>query len=212
MERRDFLKQLGAGILLVHALPMVASCRRKPLRFGVVTDAHYAEREPNINRFYRDSLTKMREAVERFNSEALDFVIELGDLKDMGPDQNPKEALRFLDDIERQLQAFRGPVYHVLGNHDMDCLSKEEFLSHTRNPGDANGKAYYAFSVRGVRCIVLDANFNEDRTPYDRGNFQWTSAWLPDEELDWLERELSGHRTQPTRCWTLAQTAPTISA
>ena len=200
MERREFIKQLSCGVLLLSTAPLVSSCKGggKPLRFGVVSDAHYAERKMQINRYYSQSLDKMREAVDRFNRSDLDFVIELGDLKDMGPDKDPAEALRFLDDIEGVLQSFRGPVYHVLGNHDEDCISKDDFLSHTCNPGRSKGKRHYAFWAKGLRCIVLDANYNEDLSEYERGNFDWTSAWLPPEELSWLESELGTHRNTPT--------------
>ncbi len=51
-------------------------------------------------------------------------------------------------------------------------------------------KTYYSFDVRNIRFIVLDANFNEDGTPYDSGNFDWTQAYLPKEQLEWLSLEL----------------------
>lgn len=191
--------------MLLPALPAVAGSRglndirgSRTLRFGVVTDVHYADRDQLNGRFYRDSLAKMRDAIACFNRSDLDFIIELGDLKDIALDKDAGTTLRYLDDIEKALQGFNGPVYHVLGNHDMDCLSKSEFLSHTSNPGSAAGRSFYAFTKRGVRCIVLDANYNEDRTPYERGNFDWKSAWIPDGELQWLEKELSTHRRQPT--------------
>ena len=181
-----------------------------------MTDSHYADKAkaawPGSTRHYRDSLPKMRQAVDAFNAANLDFVIELGDLKDMGAvwsgsgkarkrrptEELQAEAIRFLDAIEAELARFKGPRYHVLGNHDMDCISKEDFLAHTRNHGDAAGKTHYAFEVKGVKFIVLDGNFNEDRTPYCRGNFDWTKAFIPDDQLAWLESELKRSRTLPT--------------
>ena len=198
MERRTFLKRLSGGILLVSALPLWSRCKGAPLRFGIVTDSHYADRDTLTTRYYRDSFAKMQEAVDRFNRSHLDFIIELGDLKDKAPDNDPEAALQFLDRIESVLQPFDGPVYHVLGNHDEDCIGKEDFLAHVTNPGECNGKKWYAFSCKGVRCIVLDANFNADLSDYDRGNFNWKSAWLPPEELEWLDRELSAHPRMQT--------------
>ncbi len=163
------------------------------LRFGVVTDLHYAQRDMAINRYYRQSKQKLKAAIDQFGG--CDFVIELGDFKDMDEKHEPETALRFLDEIESVLQGFGGRVYHVLGNHDMDCISKEEFLQHTRNAGRARGKSYYSFGCKGVRFIVLDANFNEDGTPYCRGNFDWTRAFIPEEEIEWLRKELqSSHK------------------
>ena len=52
------------------------------LRFGIVTDVHYADVDPISTRFYRDSLSKMRQATYDFKNEGCDFIIELGDFKD----------------------------------------------------------------------------------------------------------------------------------
>lgn len=188
MNRRTFLKDISGGVVLTSMLPMLASAIKAPLRFGVITDIHYGEMEPRINRYYQQSLQKVKDAVNLFNESDLDFVIELGDLKDTNGDVS--DTLRFLDDIEGVLQTFNGPIYHALGNHDMDCLSKEEFLSHTANAGKTKGRSYYSFVKKGVRFIVLDANFNEQREPYCRGNFSWKKAFVPQWELDWLNEEL----------------------
>ena len=202
MRRSDFLKYLSSGVLLLTAghLPekVVAARKGRRLRFGVITDSHYADREPSGTRYYRDSMLKMQEAIREFNRSGLDFVIELGDMKDTTKDSAAEPTLRFLDAIEREFKRFDGPSYHVLGNHDMDCLTKEEFLAHTTNEGRTTGRSYYSFSARGYRCIVLDDNFNLDGGPYSRGNFDWTKAMIPQEELEWLEQELAAHSKQAT--------------
>lgn len=192
MQRRSFIKTLSGGIILLAAHPLEAATtkRRKPLRFGIVTDTHYAERDLRKNRYYRQSIQKLEEAVDKFNQSQLDFAIELGDLKDMNPARK-EDTPRMLDDIERVFSKFKGDRFHALGNHDMDSLSKAQFLSHTRNAGQARGKSYYSFVKKGIRCIVLDANFRKDLTPYDHGNFTWKEAYLPPEEIEWLKKELS---------------------
>lgn len=203
MERRTFIQCLSGGMLLAAGLPLQANGRR-PLRFGVVTDLHYADRDAAGSRFYRASLQKLRAAVDVFRTSGVDFVIELGDLKDSRPDHDATSALRFLDEAEAELQRFGGPVYHVLGNHDMDCISKDEFLRHTSNAGKAAGRSYYTFTTRGVQFFVLDANFNADGTPYSRGNFSWKKAYIPDAELEWLRRELEkSHRPAIVCCHQL---------
>jgi alkaline phosphatase len=200
MRRKEFIQYLSSGILLlaVGRLPEALAAPRRTLRFGVLTDTHYADRPTAGTRHYADSLQKVDEAIEAFNRAKVDFVIELGDLKDMDAKGTPELTLRYLDSIEQCLRRFDGPLYHVLGNHDMDCITKEEFLAHTSNAGRANGRAYYSFEAQGVRCIVLDANFNADMTPYSRGNFDWRVANIPTEQLDWLDGELTRHRRQPT--------------
>lgn len=200
--RRDFLIRgcCAAGGLLASggaacvlgvagcALPWPAE--RRTVRFGVIADSHYSTRARWGGRHYSDSLAKMRQAVDAFNAGGLDFAIELGDLKDMGVKPDRAEALGFLDAIEAEFARFAGPRYHVLGNHDMDCVSKQDFLSHTENHGAAKGRQFYSFVVGGVKLVVLDACFKEDLTPYQCGNFNWRKAFLPDEELAWLDVEL----------------------
>lgn len=200
MERRNFIKAISGGLVLLYAGSAVnaaPSGRKRSVRFGIITDSHYADIDNRQTRHYRESIAKVREAVDCFNDADLDFIIELGDLKDMAPGGNPAETISFLKQIEKELQKYKGPVYHVLGNHDMDCLSKEEFLAEVRNYGKADGRSYYGFTVKGIRFIVLDANYNEDMSDYCRGNFKWTSAWIPKEQLDWLETELRDNQNRP---------------
>ncbi len=205
-NRRDFI--IGAMAMPIARTSLAAE--RKTVRFGVVTDSHYAKKPvaawTGSSRHYAHSTAKMRDAVELFNKSDLDFAIELGDLKDMGPlsvksaagdkvNRSPNElraeALGFLDEIEGEFKRFNGPRYHVLGNHDMDCISKEDFLSHAENHGAAKGKANYSFSVRGVKFVVLDGCFNPDGTPYRCGNFDWRKAILTKDELEWFDAELA---------------------
>lgn len=202
MKRSEFIRVLSGGAVLlslgINPLKSMAGGKRKSLRFGILTDSHYADRDNGGVRHYRDSLVKMDEAVDHFNLSDLDFAIELGDIKDIARDGSVSDTLLYLDEIESRFQRFRGDKYHTLGNHDMDCLTKEEFLAHTINTGRARGKNYYSFVKKGVLCIVLDANFNPDGTPYCRGNFSWTEALIPDEQLAWLKGELSRHSGKPT--------------
>ncbi len=133
----------------------------KRLRFGLVTDIHFAHRNVHGTRYYEQSITKLSEAIDVFNRRKLDFMIELGDLKDMGDIPERGQTLSFLDEIEAKFQTFDGPVYHVLGNHDMDSISKSEFLARTTNYGSAKGKPYYSFVRNQIKFIVLDGNCNE---------------------------------------------------
>lgn len=187
------------GLIATAVLP--AGCvspwpaAKRSVRFGVVTDAHYSTRAKWSDRHYGDSLAKMRQAVDAFNAGGLDFAIELGDLKDIGPKPDHAEVLGFLDAIEAEFARFAGPRYHVLGNHDMDCISKEDFLAHTENFGAANGKRHYSFEVGYVKFVVLDACFNADMTPYRCGNFDWTKTFVPEDELAWFDEELKAATT-----------------
>lgn len=200
ITRRRFLKSaaatvIGSGLLsLSCARNGMLTRRQKPVRFGIVTDSHYADADPVGTRHYRASLTKMSECVAVMNAGEVEFLVELGDFKDQ--DRPPVEGrtLTYVDEIEGVFQQFNGPTYHVLGNHDMDSISKSQFLARVTNTGIDPGRSYYAFDCHGARGIVLDANFRADGTDYDRGNFDWTDANVPGHELSWLGAELAAAR------------------
>lgn len=192
MNRRLFLKNTCGGAILLAASPAFFACgKSKPVRFGIVTDLHYSLRESNGRRFYSQTIEKLEAAMTVFKQSNLDFLIELGDLKDQDAIPVRENTIAYLDEIEKALQAFGGPIYHVLGNHDTDSISKEDFLQHTSNQGEANGKTYYSFSRNGIKFIILDANFNEDGTPYCCGKYTWTETYIPKEEIAWLKEELA---------------------
>ena len=104
------------------------------VRFGFITDCHYAAHlKPSLSRNYADGLVKMEAFAAKMNALGVDFVVEGGDFKDLG--RSREESLAYLRDIEGRFAAFKGPRYHVLGNHDHDNLSKEEFLAEVANEG-----------------------------------------------------------------------------
>ncbi len=193
--RRDFMsgtQMVIAGLAL--GLPFVradGSDESAKLSFGIVTDSHYADSDARGERHYRESLDKMAECVRLMNDKKVDFMIELGDFKDQGKPAIEETTLLYLDAIEKVYARFKGPRYHVLGNHDVDSISKEQFLARVENTGVAQGSSYYSFDSHGFHCIVLDANYKADGSDYDRGNFDWRDTSLPLKELEWLRQDLA---------------------
>lgn len=187
LNRRNFILTSTLSLSLSSAW---CQNTQPNVRFGMVTDPHYADREPNGSRFYRQSLQKMQECVDFMNSSNTEFLIELGDLKDENSPPNEAETLGFLETIESVFQQYDGPRYHVLGNHDLDSISKPQFLSRVTNTGIKSDQSYYSFIKGGVKFIVLDACFNSDGSPYDHGNFDWTDANISPEQMEWLHDEL----------------------
>jgi hypothetical protein len=139
------------------------------------------------------------------NAEDVDFLIELGDIKDQ--DETPEEAntLSYLEAIEDVFQGFDGPTYHVIGNHDVDSIWKVDYLEGVENTGIDPSRSYYSFDINGLHCIVLDANYekvNDDvYNEYDmlmnNISFDWTNTYIPPDELAWLEADLAA-TTNPT--------------
>lgn len=190
MQRRNFIE---TSLILIGgtSLPKVHLKEGYPvIRFGIVSDVHYADKQRAGNRYYKQSLSKLAECVDTMNKEKVDFLIELGDFKDDSKPPDEKQTLQFLDTIEKELQRFNGPCYHVLGNHDEDCISKQQFLSRIKNGELPKAENFYSFEKKGFRFIVLDANFNPDGTPYDKGNFDWRKCHIPEKQLDWMKDQL----------------------
>lgn len=156
----------------------------------MLSDIHYANREPDGIRHYQQSLTKVQEAIDQMNQEKLDFVIELGDFKDQDAAPNEANTLKYLTDIESVFQKFNGPTYHVLGNHDMDGISKQQFLERVENTAIPKTKSYYSFNREKIHFVVLDGNFTKEGKAYDHGNFTWDEASIPETEINWLKEDL----------------------
>jgi len=72
-----------------------------------------------------------------------------------------------------------------MGNHELDLLSKEQFMAAVGMPAPQ-----YSFDCGPFHCIVLDANYNRDFSPYRAGNFSWPQAYIPPDEQDWLASDL----------------------
>ncbi|HAQ20583.1 MAG TPA: hypothetical protein DCR40_15340 [Prolixibacteraceae bacterium] len=196
ISRRSFLGLAGttaAGLLISPDL-LAKGGKVTLIRFGMLSDVHHADRGPGGIRYYRQSLVKMREAVDRMNQEKLDFVIELGDFKDQDAIPNETNTLKYLSEIESAFQKFDGPTYHVLGNHDMDGISKQQFLERVENTGISPTLSYYSFNRNRLHFIVLDGNFTKNGIAYDHGNFHWEDASIPAIQLDWLIDDLKSNK------------------
>ncbi|MFC1838236.1 metallophosphoesterase [Thermodesulfobacteriota bacterium] len=194
ITRRDFLKTTVVAGLSATSFGRFARAAFSGagIRFGIVTDSHYADADPQYNRYFRESIEKMTECVELMNRQKVDFLIELGDFKDQNTPPAEQKTISYLQAIERSFQKFNGPKYHVLGNHDVDSISKEQYLKTITNTGISTPSTYYSFDRKGVHFIVLDANFLEDGTDYDHGNYKWNETFISDAELDWLRKDLAG--------------------
>jgi predicted MPP superfamily phosphohydrolase len=184
ISRRDFLKAAVAGSVGLSAA--LAHGAETTLRFGLVTDLHYADVDPLGTRHYRESLDKLSECIAEMNKQNVAFLCQLGDFKD--EDRNNRDEnrkLEFLRTAEKEFATFNGPRYYVMGNHDLDSISKAQFLANTKMPA-----ANYSFDAHGHHFVVLDANYTSDGEHYDHGNFNWQDTNIPQSELAWLAEDL----------------------
>lgn len=184
------LSQAGTWLLAGPLVGAALSAQRaagasEPVaRIAMVTDVHYANRDTRGTRHYRDSLQKLDEALALWKRDRVDAGVELGDLVDASPTVELETA-----DLRRVLRTLRQldvPWHFVLGNHCVTTLSKAQFLAEWNAPSP-----YYAFTVKGRRCLVLDGTFSSDGRPYGGREFDWKDAYLPPDQLEWLRKELA---------------------
>ena len=189
LSRREYLNfsVFGLGLSKFNSL----SINQKPkLKFGVVTDMHFADIDSKGNRYYRESLNKLKECMQIMKEQEIQFLIELGDFKDEDNPPDENSTLHFLRSIEEEFQKGVKKTFHVLGNHDVDSISKSQFQAEITNTGISPESTFYSFIEEDIQFIVLDANYRSDGKSYDRGNFDWTDCNIPPNQLEWLSNEL----------------------
>jgi predicted phosphodiesterase len=188
VSRRTFLQHgslILAGTSLLNADQLLAAEPSKSgFKVGILTDCHYADRNPAGSRVYRESLGKVREAVDFFNKEKAQVVAQLGDFIDAAP--NVESEIGHLKAIEAEFERFEKQRAYVLGNHCVYTLTKEEFIDNCGMPA-----AHYSFDAGGYHFVVLDACYRSDGVPYGRKNYSWKDANVPKEELEWLKGDLA---------------------
>lgn len=154
----------------------LASCHEesKPVRFAIISDIHQ-----DIAHDAEERLTAFLRAAEE---NQVDFIIELGDFCMVKEENRPFLAL---------WQKYAGEKHMVLGNHDMDNCSKEEFIQFTGMQAP-----YYSFDKGEFHFIVLDPNNikeGETYTAYNRGNYyieEEKISFVDPEQMDWLKKDL----------------------
>ncbi len=202
IDRRNILRlgtsicKAGLGGVVVSAsFPMprrVSSGENSGmLRFGLITDLHYADKPVAGTRHYRDTIRKLEEAVAAFAS--LDpkprFAVELGDLIDAA--DSVEIELDYLKTIDAKFRKLCDERHYVLGNHCVDTLTSTEFLAQV-----GQKSSFESFDHDGRHFVVLDACFRKDSVPYGRRNFEWTESKIPDHELHFLETDLNATRNE----------------
>ena len=185
LGRRSFLR--SGTLVLTSAATMgpslFAAETIEPLKFGLVTDLHYADKPAKGTRHYRQTLGKFQEAATQIQKEQPEFVVELGDFIDAADSVETEQ--RYLNAINREFAAVCEDRHYVLGNHCVDTLHKQEFLGAVEQE-----RSYYSFDRGSFHFVVLDSCFRSDGQPYGRKNFKWTDANIPDSEIEWLTSDL----------------------
>jgi hypothetical protein len=167
--------------------------------FGLVADVQYADKETSGQRRYRESLGKLKEAMEGLNREELLFTANLGD----SIDGRDGESLADLRKVIELFEHSRAPVRHVIGNHCLE-LPRSQLLGALGLSG-----SHYSFEEDGWLFVVLDTM--DVSVKAEAGSRELAQAQalmqrdptLPsyngavgDVQMRWLEGELSRARVK----------------
>ncbi|CAH0346517.1 metallophosphoesterase [Bacillus sp. CECT 9360] len=126
------------------AEPNEHKSKKPAFEFGLIPDIQYCDCDASGTRFYRDSVSKLKDAAAILNQHKLSFTVQTGDIIDRN--------LESFDTILPIYNQVEGPKYHVLGNHDFP-VTTDKVVDILDMPNQ-----YYDFAKKGWRFIVLDTN------------------------------------------------------
>ena len=149
---------------------------QKPVNFAIMSDIH-AQDVP-------DGKERLDSFITAATKANVDFIIELGDFCR-------------LDSVGRTYIAiwdrFPGEKYHVIGNHDMDSYTPDEYVK-----GMGMAGRYYSFDRGDFHFIVLDGNNlydGSEYTHYAKANYYVDAskrAFMDPEQIEWLKKDIEG--------------------
>lgn len=173
---------------------------KKPiLKFGLIADPQYGDCETKGSRFYRNSLDKLRDAVENINQTGVSFTINLGDFTDRSPAD--------LDAVLSELDKLNSNIYNTTGNHDYASVDNNQLLyDRLSMPSDyysidlprlkyrfiflnSNELSTYSNVTDTAKLTELTAIKNKLKTEGRKNNQNWNGAFS-NEQLMWLEEQL----------------------
>jgi beta-galactosidase len=125
----------------------ISAQENEPLiRFGLITDIQYADFDTQGTRFYRNSLKKLEDAVNYFNSQNVQFTINLGD----NIDRNIEDFAPVLS----RLGDLKNKVYNTPGNHCYHGITNNKILYEKLNMPSK----YYFFEKENWVFVMLNTN------------------------------------------------------
>jgi manganese-dependent ADP-ribose/CDP-alcohol diphosphatase len=120
----------------------------KPLfSFGLIADVQYCSCEAEGSRYYRNSLSKLRDAMNSLREDSVDFIFNMGDLIDHNF-ESFKPVLNIIDSSGIK-------VYHLSGNHDYSVDNRYKHRLPIHQPSQ---EGYYSFVFKNFRFIALNGN------------------------------------------------------
>lgn len=148
---------------------------KKEIKFAIASDFH----APDMP----DGEERLQSFIKAAKKEKVNFIIELGDFCRLDSVSQPHLKI---------WNSFKGDKYHVIGNHDMDKYTPEEYTAGMKMP-----HRYYSFDKGDFHFIVLDGNNLFDGKTYRHyanANYYVNPkmrAFVDPEQMEWLKQDLT---------------------
>jgi predicted phosphodiesterase len=177
MKRRNFLKNAAIAGVLAAGIERVAASvpvDKNPathndqdiiLKIGICADLHHD--------LINDGVQRLQAFINEMKQLKPDFIIQMGDFC------VPKPGNKIIIDTWEQ---FKGPKYHVIGNHDRDGgFTFDDILKFW-----GAKEAYYSFDKNGYHFVVLNGN---ERPPDDTSK-GYPRSVIKEQRL-WMEKDIN---------------------
>lgn len=170
MNRRNFIKNTAISSIATAAfspLPAFTKGNNSPLiSFGICADLHQD--------FTPDAPRRLSAFIDDMNLKKPDFIIQMGDF--CCPLEKNKEIM----DIWQQ---YKGPKYHVIGNHDLEGnkYTRKQLIHFWGLKAP-----YYSFDIKKYHFIILDGN---EHNPSHEPAWKY-ERFISNTQIQWLENDI----------------------
>ena len=138
MKRRNFFKTIGGLTGSMVLFPHLTSCHRKEesIKFGLITDPHYAKKETAGTRCYQESIDKIKQALAEGDEPVVIFIHQLLDhLSGVYKGLYVRNAAQ----INELLAASKRVLAVFQGHHHAGCYSAYDHIHYFTMPGVIEG-------------------------------------------------------------------------
>jgi len=205
MSARTLVRRVLALVILLGLAALAAPVFATPatqtpsvVSFGLFTDLHAHDLDSPVERKWMTHTAERLQAfTDAMNARAVDFVIQLGDFVNgwvvLGVEPgDPARMPSILAWADGLYAAFRGPRYHVIGNHDVYNLDKATIQSVL-----GLERTYESFDAGPFHFVILDVQFAPDGQDLAH-TYTGVAGYLPEPQLAWLRGDLAAHAGRPT--------------
>ena len=146
------------------------------MKIAVIGDLHYPTVKEQYAFTQNDRQSFYESFLEQFFSIPADLYVSIGDLTNFG-------AVDELEDIYAMVRQYQKPFVHVLGNHDVYAMKKEDVLKVTQQ------KRFHLISTDHAVLAFLDTAQEQ--------NYEDCGGTLDLEQQGWLENVIEKSENLP---------------